>query len=334
VVAPIGDIDRPDPAAWDYVGDLIDRARKHGLKVALLPMANGGSSAYTASLQGESTAFAFGQWLGNRFAHKPNLIWVLGGDVCQTEEALVSRTRALAGGIRSAGAEQPITAHFGGIGSDPSCNTSGATFGGEPWFNFSMVQSTVPREDEIDAYVRADGERGLLTGTGETVYEDLVYPNGMIGTPENIRHRFFRTVFNGGFYFAYGQAHVMLGCLNDSCLKYGDRSLSGVRYLAAAKDFLNLRNMREYRRNWSLVSSATGAVLPVSRGSSHMVYLGPRATALVNVGRSMVRIYDLADDPEYADPVVRITDGGSVPLTTVGMSDDALVTVDPLPPPR
>jgi hypothetical protein len=329
-LAPVGDIADPDPAAWDYVGGLIDRAGKAGLKIALLPMANGGSKPYTASLQNEGTAFSFGRWLGKRLADKSNLIWVLGGDVCVIDQALVDRTAALARGIRAAGAKQPITAHFGGIGSDDSCNTSGAAFAGEDWFDFSMVQSTVPREEEIDAYINADRRRGLPTGTGETVYEDAVYANGLIGTPHNIRHRFFRTVFNGGFYFAYGHGQVMLGCLTDSCLKYGDGSLSGLRYIAAAKDFLNLRGMRRYEKDRSFVSSASRTVLPVSLGSSKMVYLGINSSALLNLEPSIVRIYDLPNDPAYANPLVQRTDGDPVMLTTIGMADDALVTIDPV----
>lgn len=330
---PIGDITAPNPAAWDYVGHLIDRAGQQGLAIALLPMSNGGSAPYVASLQSTNTAFSFGVWLGQRFADKSNLIWVLGGDVCAVEQTVLDRTTALAQGIRAGGANQPMTAHFGAVGSEPNCDTSGAFFPGQSWLNFSMLQSTVPSEDEIDTLIRADvQERNLATGTGETVYEDFSYSNGSVGTPNNIRHRFFRTIFNGGFYFAYGQAQTMLGCLADPCLKYGAGSRSWIDYISAAKNFLNQRGMRGYETNRSLISSSSGEVLAASRGASHMVYLAPGASAVLNPGPVLVRVYDLAKDLAFAHPSTERTDGSPLSISARVVGDDAPVTIDPLSP--
>ena len=330
---PIGDITAPNPAAWDYVGHLIDRAGQQGLAIALLPMANGGSAPYVASLQSTNTAFSFGVWLGQRFADKSNLIWVLGGDVCAVEQTVLDRTTALAQGIRAGGANQPVTAHFGAVGSEPNCDTSGAFFPGQSWLNFSMLQSTVPSEDEIDTLIRVDvQERNLATGTGETVYEDFSYPNGSVGTPNNIRHRFFRTIFSGGFYFAYGQAQTMLGCLADPCLKYGAGSASGIDYIAAAKDFLNQRGMTNYEPDSSFISTRSGKVLPVSRGAQHMVYLASGASLVLNVGPALVRTYDLANDLAFTYPATERTDGRPISISTRGVADDALVTIDPIGP--
>jgi hypothetical protein len=61
-----------------------------------------------------------------------------------------------------------------------------------------------------------------------------------------------------------------------------------------------------------------------------MVYLGINSSALLNLEPSIVRIYDLPNDPAYANPLVQRTDGDPVMLTTIGMADDALVTIDPV----
>ena len=112
----------PDPAEpdtagpysyWDHVDYVIEQAARHNLYVTLLPtwgdkfnlMWGQGPLVFTPE-----NAFMYGRWIAARYAGRPNLIWMLGGD-----RPLDERTRPIidqmARGIREVDQTHLVTFH-------------------------------------------------------------------------------------------------------------------------------------------------------------------------------------------------------------------------------
>ena len=82
-----------DPASaeaydyWDHMDYILDKAEEHGLYVALQPTWGNYVSGTTSwARQMSSNVFTvanartYGEFIGRRYGHRPNIIWMLGGD--------------------------------------------------------------------------------------------------------------------------------------------------------------------------------------------------------------------------------------------------------------
>jgi len=96
-----GDVATPNPRYFQRVDDMLHIAADHGMVVLLDPIE---TSSWLPVLRenGESKAFEYGQYLGDRYKNFPNIIWLHGNDFQSwrnpTDASLV---RAVARGIRS-----------------------------------------------------------------------------------------------------------------------------------------------------------------------------------------------------------------------------------------
>ena len=82
--------DPADPVAydyWDHVDYILDKAEAYGLYVVFEPTWGNyvsGTNSYAFDMSSNiftvENAKVYGQFLGNRYGHRPNLIWMLGGD--------------------------------------------------------------------------------------------------------------------------------------------------------------------------------------------------------------------------------------------------------------
>ena len=103
-VAPFtvpGDLSRPNPKYFARADAMLTLAERAGIVVFLDPIETGGWLSVLRT-NGVAKAFAYGQFLGRRFGHRGNIIWLSGNDF-QTwqnpsDDALVL---AVAKGIRS-----------------------------------------------------------------------------------------------------------------------------------------------------------------------------------------------------------------------------------------
>jgi hypothetical protein len=119
------------------VDAVIAMAERKGLVIALLPTWGDkfnkkwgeGPEIFTPE-----NARGYGAFLGRRYGGR-NIVWVLGGDRNPEAPAHLAITRAMAEGIESAGARQPMTYHPQG-GS-----RSWDFFKDDPWIDFHMFQS-------------------------------------------------------------------------------------------------------------------------------------------------------------------------------------------------
>jgi hypothetical protein len=140
---------RPGPANdyWDFVDELIGEAERLGLYVGLLP--TWGSYVTTSAFDGQvngiftvTNAEAYGRFIGERFRHRPNLIWIIGGDKAPSTPEAVAIWRALARGIAIgvAGREDYgavlMTYHTSGPGHVSDYLHD------EPWLDFTSAQSS------------------------------------------------------------------------------------------------------------------------------------------------------------------------------------------------
>ena len=95
------DLSTPNPAYFDRADGIINLAAENGMVVILDPIETIGWLR-TLRANGVDKAFAFGQYLGNRYKNFPNIIWMHGNDFQTwqnaTDDALV---QAVARGIRS-----------------------------------------------------------------------------------------------------------------------------------------------------------------------------------------------------------------------------------------
>ena len=98
----VGDLSTPNPAYFRRADDMISLSATHGMVVLLDPIE---TSSWLSVLRtnGKAKAFAYGQYLGNRYKNFPNIIWMHGNDFQSwrdaTDDVLV---QAVALGIRSA----------------------------------------------------------------------------------------------------------------------------------------------------------------------------------------------------------------------------------------
>lgn len=185
----------PDPAYFEPVDHLLDVAEHLGLALAALPA--WGYYIIDRPAFDPDLARAYGRFLGQRYQHRPNLIWVVGGDRVPVGAEPIFH--ALARGLREGGSRQLISYH-------PSGGRSSASyFHDAEWLDFNMIQTWTDWPTIYPA-VQADTFRTPVKPVvlAEGAYENgPEYPLGPI-TPLLVRRQAWWTFMAGG-YFTYGQ---------------------------------------------------------------------------------------------------------------------------------
>jgi hypothetical protein len=200
---------------WDHVDWVVDRAAEKGIYVAMVPA--WGSLVKAGQLNAGNAAL-YATFLARRYREKPNIFWILGGDVRGDQNADVWRLMG-----RTLKAEDPhhlITFHpFGRT-------QSSMWFHNEPWLDFNMFQSGHQRYDQDTSsphnfgednwrYVRDDYSREPAKPVvdGEPSYEGI--PQGLHDTSQpywtdaECRRYAYWSVFAGAFGHTYGDNAVM-----------------------------------------------------------------------------------------------------------------------------
>ena len=137
---PFIDLDptQPDPSGyWDHVDWVFDEAARHGLYIAFLPtwgdkvtpMWGDGPQIFNPD-----NARTYATWIAQRYGHRPNLIWVNGGD--RPVAGYEPVWDALAEGLR-AGEAFPHLITFHPMGD----LTSSEDLHDRAWLDFNMMQT-------------------------------------------------------------------------------------------------------------------------------------------------------------------------------------------------
>lgn len=205
---------QPNPRYFDNIAKVLKKAEAKGLYVALLP--TWGDKVFKKGwgvgpeVFNVENAETFGRWIGQRFKHFTNIIWVIGGDRNPRQDSKdVEIWRAMAKGIASrTGGNDNTLMTFHPQPSAPGGSSN--WFHQDKWLDFNMHQTGhCPNQA---TYKKIAHDYNLLpikpTIDGEPLYED--HPNCFkpeeLGhsIPEDIRRIMYWNVFAGAFGQSYG----------------------------------------------------------------------------------------------------------------------------------
>lgn len=200
---------------WDHVEYVIDKAAEKGIYMALVPV--WGSNVKAGGVNAEQ-AKIYSTFLANRFATKPNIIWLNGGDIKGSDSTQVWQTIGTT--LKALDTTHLVTFHP--FGRTPSSQW----FHKEAWLDFNMFQSGhrsyKQQENEPGAFsesnwkfVNVDYNLAPTKPTldGEPSYEGI--PHGLHDTTQpkwtaaDIRRYGYWSVFAGGAGYTYGHNSVM-----------------------------------------------------------------------------------------------------------------------------
>jgi len=203
---------------WDHLDYIVDKAEANGIYIAMDCI--WGSQISRMNVQQAAT---YGRFLGNRYKDKPNIIWMIGGDVLGSKGT--ESWDALARAIKEVDKNHLMTFHPRGR------TTSARWFNDREWLDFNMFQSghrrygqrngdidyPIPDNTEEDnwQYVSLSQKQENLKPVidGEPSYEDI--PQGLhdINAPRwqasDVRRYAYWAVFAGCFGHTYGHNSIM-----------------------------------------------------------------------------------------------------------------------------
>lgn len=204
----------PNPAYFEHVDYVIDRAAELGIYIALLP--TWGDKLFKAGwgigpeVLTVENARAYGKWIGERYRDRDNIIWVIGGDRNPREGTEdVAVWRAMAGGVvDGVGGQDKALMTFHPQPRDRG--GSSVWFHQDKWLDFNMHQTGHCANRGTFRLIEADYHLQPTKPTldGEPLYED--HPNCFnakdLGhsVPEDFRRIWYWNVFAGAFGQTYG----------------------------------------------------------------------------------------------------------------------------------
>lgn len=207
-----------DYGYWEHLDYIVDVAADNGIYIAMVCVW-GSQVAY----MDEAKAASLGTFLASRYKDKPNIIWVIGGDIRGDKRPEV--WDALARAIKNADDSHLMTFHPRGR------TTSAQWFNGREWLDFNMFQSGHRRywqrmgdaDYPIEEGTEEDNWRYVDMSTaheplrpvldGEPSYEDI--PQGLHDVSEprwqacDVRRYAYWSVFGGSCGHTYGHNSIM-----------------------------------------------------------------------------------------------------------------------------
>ena len=205
---------------WDHLDYIVDQAEKEGIYIGMVCIWGG---LVKAGLMDEDQAETYGRFLAERYGKRPNIIWIIGGDIEGDVKPEV--WERLAQTIRFSDPNHLMTFHPRGR------TTSARWFNSRPWLDFNMFQSghrrygqrmgnkdyPIPEGTEEDSWMYVDSATNFLplkpVLDGEPSYEDI--PQGLHSpdeprwTAKDIRRYAYWSVFAGSCGHTYGHNAIM-----------------------------------------------------------------------------------------------------------------------------
>jgi hypothetical protein len=205
---------------WDHLDYMIDQAAENGIYVGMVCIWGG---LVKSGKINEEQAKAYGRFLAERYKDKPNIIWIMGGDIQGNIHTEV--WDALANTIKSIDKNHLMTYHPRGR------YTSAKWFNDRNWLDFNMFQSghrrygqrmgnkdySIPDNTEEDNWQYVDSTwkykpiKPVLDD--EPIYEDI--PQGLHDVKEphwqakDVRRYAYWSVFAGSCGHTYGHNAIM-----------------------------------------------------------------------------------------------------------------------------
>lgn len=273
---------RPNEAYFRHVDAVIDLAAAEGLYVGLLPtwgdkvtpMWGAGPAIFTAE-----KARIFGRWLGERYKHRTNILWVLGGDRPSYKEDADHRPiwRAMAAGIdEGAGARPFKTYHpWGGHSTAEELHE-------EVWLDMNMMQSGHGGGRSVPTWEMIERDYALTpvkpTLDAEPNYEDHPISPWPTWNPANgyfrdhdVRQQSYRSVFAGGCGVTYGHHAIWQFCgTRHAPINHADRSWTEALDRPGAGQMVHLRRLMVSRPYFSRIPDQSILVANPAERGDHM----------------------------------------------------------------
>ena len=205
---------------WDHLDYIIDQAERQGIYIGLVTI--WGSQIKTGHIN-ETEAKTYGTFLANRYKNRPNIIWIMGGDIQGDIHPEVWET--LATTIKGIDTNHLMTYHPRGR------YTSAQFWPKADWLDFHTFQSghrrygqrmgnklySIPDNTEEDSWMYVDSTwvhdpmKPVLDD--EPIYEDI--PQGLHDPKEphwqasDVRRYAYWSVFAGSCGHTYGHNSIM-----------------------------------------------------------------------------------------------------------------------------
>ena len=205
---------------WNHMDYIVDTAAKKGIYIGMVCIWGG---LVKGGHMDVAQANAYGKFLAERYKDRPNIIWLIGGDI--NGDVKTAEWEALARAIRKADGNHLMTFHPRGR------TTSAIWFNNAEWLDFNMFQSGHRRYGQrngekdypIEENTEEDNwryvERSLSMSPmkpvidGEPIYEEI--PQGLHDPAEarwndgDVRRYAYWSVFAGAFGHTYGHNSIM-----------------------------------------------------------------------------------------------------------------------------
>jgi len=222
--------DPNDPVAydyWDHLDYVIDKAAQYGLYVTLEPAWGNhvsGKTSYAFDMSSNvftvANARTYGEFLGRRYASRPNMIWMLGGDRSAVYDNGDFRPvwRAMAEGLGRGVTGQTLYWDRADAGWSQLLMTYQATrrdnpgssiwFHTDPWLDFNGIQAEY---HNVATKTATDWKRTEPKPTNviETRYEDTVMYDGTVFEGAwGQRYQLYQALFAGSLGYTYGHSII------------------------------------------------------------------------------------------------------------------------------
>lgn len=214
------DPDQPNEKYFQLVDTVVAMAAQRGIVMALLPawgdkvtLKYGGTGPVIFNTE---NAYRYGKFLGERYKHSNNIVWVLGGDRPPQDDKDDWKPvyAAIAKGLdEGAGKHFLKTFHPGGYVWESSVYLQD-----QPWLDFNMNQSGhVVKDQPVWKTILRDWHLTPVKPTldGEPCYEDHPVNPWPTWNPANgyfrdydVRKQLYRSVFSGSCGVTYGHHAV------------------------------------------------------------------------------------------------------------------------------
>ena len=170
---------KPNEAYFKHVDYIVDKAAQYGIVIGFLPTwgdkLNKSGWGKGPEIFNPANARAYGQYVGNRYKNRENIIWILGGDRNPREGSQdVAVWRAMADGIQEGvgGADRALITYH----PQPNGRDGGASkwFQEDAWFDFNMHQNGHCRFTSMYDNITVSYNRQPTKPTmdAEPIYED------------------------------------------------------------------------------------------------------------------------------------------------------------------
>ena len=206
----------PDDTYFKHIDYVIDKAAELGLIIGFLP--TWGDKVFKNTWGSGPEVFTpenartYGQWLGNRYKNRQNIIWILGGDRNPRAGSQdVTIWRAMAEGIQAGvgGADKALMSFH----PQPNAVQDGGSskwFHQDAWLDFNMHQTGHCRDTPVYDYITTSYNRILTKPTmdAEPIYEDhpVCFNAKELGTSNafDVRKAAYLDLFAGAHGHTYG----------------------------------------------------------------------------------------------------------------------------------